>query len=216
MERHRVAIVIPAYNESATIASVVNAAKEHGDVIVVDDYSSDATASIASNAGATVVSHSTNKGYDGALNSGFIEAARLKYDFIITLDADGQHNPTLIKKFVNLLIKDTPLVLGVRDSRARFAEHVFAFYTYLRFGITDPLCGMKGYDCRLYESVGHFDSYGSIGTELMLRAISMGNRFEQVHFQIRDRVDKPRFGTVFRSNMKIIRSLYIWIKMKKC
>lgn len=210
MERFNVAIIIPAYNESSTIATVVKAAKTHGDVIVVDDSSSDDTAILAANAGAFVVIHSVNKGYDGALNSGFAEASRLNYDFIITLDADGQHDPMLIEKYVKILKSGIPLVLGVRHSTARFAESIFSFYTFLRYGINDPLCGMKGYHCNIFRTVGHFDSYGSIGTELMLRAVSMGYKFKQVPFKVRRRIDKPRFGRIFRANKLILRAMFKW------
>lgn len=214
MERPRVAIIIPAYNESATIADVVKAAKSHGDVIVVDDSSSDETPSLAAAAGAIVVRHEVNRGYDGALNSGFSEAAGLKYDFLITLDADGQHDPALIEKYVDLSARGIPLVLGVRDSKARFAERVFGLYTRLRYGISDPLCGMKGYDRRVFESVGHFDSYGSIGTELMLRAVSKGFTFQQVPFHVRERADKPRFGRLFRANIRILEAMFKWMLAK--
>jgi len=211
MDRFRVALVIPAFNEEATIAGVVSAAQVYGQPIVVNDCSHDKTAFEAESAGAVVVNHQVNQGYDCALNSGFREAARLKYDFIITLDADGQHDPTLLGDFIDRLAHGVPVVLGVRSSKARIAEHIFAFYTRLRYGVLDPLCGMKGYHREVYESVGYFDSYKSIGTELMLRAVSTGAVFEQVEFHVRDRLDAPRFGHLISGNLRIFRALVIWI-----
>lgn len=211
MDRSRIALVIPAYNEAATIAAVVSAAKSYGQPIVVNDCSQDDTAFAAEAAGAVVVNHEANQGYDGALNSGFKEAARLKYDFIITLDADGQHDPTLLQDFIGRLTDGAPLVLGVRSSKARVAERIFALYTRVRYGVLDPLCGMKGYRLDVYESVGCFDSYNSIGTELMLRAVSAGVVFEQIRFQVRERLDAPRFGRLISANLRILRALLIWL-----
>lgn len=212
MDRSRVAIVIPAFNEAATISAVVKASREYGQPIVVNDYSQDGTAQLAETAGAVVVSHKINQGYDAALNSGFSEAARLQYDFILTLDADGQHDPELLKLFIDQLDSGASLVLGVRSAKARISEHIFAIYTRIRYGVLDPLCGLKGYRRDLFESVGYFDSYKSIGTELMLRAVSSGKVFKQVHFQVRDRADAPRFGRLISANFRILRALYVWLR----
>jgi len=65
---------------------------------VVDDGSSDGTAKIAQGEGATVVSYSVNRGYDAALESGFCKAAEIGCELVVTIDADGQHNPDLIGK----------------------------------------------------------------------------------------------------------------------
>ena len=207
MERPRIAIVIPALNEAATISQVVEAAGRYGMCVVVDDGSSDDTASRARAAGATVVSHATNRGYDAALDSGFRKAAEMGCEAIITLDADGQHNPELLEKFIAALDGGAAVVLGVRDRRQRLAEHVFAWYTRHRFDIADPLCGMKAYRVEVYRELGHFDTYVSIGTELMLFAARRGFPIASVPFEVRDREGQPRFGKKLAANWKIFRAL---------
>lgn len=212
MDRSRVSIVIPALNESATILSVVEMAGKYGIPIVVDDGSTDDTAALAKQVGAVVVSHERNHGYDAALNTGFEKAARLGSEVIITLDADGQHDPSLIQRFIDRIDAGADVVVGIRSRRQRFAEHLFAWYTRLRFGIKDPLCGMKAYRAVVYESLGHFDSYGSIGTELLIFAAKKGRRIGQMPFSVRERKDGSRFGRVLVGNYKIIRAiaLSIW------
>jgi glycosyltransferase involved in cell wall biosynthesis len=86
-------VVVPAYNEAATIAAVISDLRaEFGSVLCVDDGSTDATAALASAAGATVVRHPVNLGQGAALQTGFdyvlrfTDAARC-----VTFDADGQH-----------------------------------------------------------------------------------------------------------------------------
>ncbi len=92
MDRSRVAIVIPALNESLTIKGVVELASKYGIPIVVDDGSIDDTSNLALIAGGVVVSHEYTRGYDAALNSGFKKASEIGCDLIITLDADGQND----------------------------------------------------------------------------------------------------------------------------
>ncbi len=209
MDRSKIGLVIPAYNESATIYEVVKAASEYGQPIVVNDCSNDDTAQLAEQAGAIVVNHLTNLGYDAALNSGFIKAAELDCQFIITLDADGQHNPKLIQKFIDELDKGLDLVLGVRSAKPRVSEHLFAVTTRIRFGIKDPLCGMKGYTIETYNKLGHFDKYRSIGTELMLFAARQKLAIVQIPFKVCERQDEPRFGNVIKANLKILRAMVL-------
>ncbi len=110
-----IAIVIPAYNEEKSVAPVVREAKKYGKVIVVDDASTDSTAAAARKAGAIVVRHKLNKGLGSALRSGFARALQMGADIIVTIDADGQHNPKEIKKFVALIENGYDFVLGTRD-----------------------------------------------------------------------------------------------------
>ena len=211
MDKYRVGVVIPAFDEALTIASIVRAVGKYGVPIVVDDGSTDATAELAQEAGAVLVVHEKNLGYDAALNSGFNAAVGLGMQTIVTVDADGQHDVSLIQQFVAAIEVGADIVVGVRSRRQRFAEHLFAFYTKIRFGIRDPLCGMKSYRVGLYEALGHFDSYGSIGTELTIFAVKNGYRMKQISFDVRDRNGQSRFGQSLSSNYKIVRAMLISI-----
>jgi glycosyltransferase involved in cell wall biosynthesis len=213
LDRLRIALVVPALNEARTIAAVVSKAAVHAQVIVVNDGSTDDTGIIASSAGATVVAHTVNQGYDAALNTGLAAAERLGFDAVITLDADGQHDPQLVLRFVAQLEAGADVVLGVRDKRPRFAESLFALYTRMRYNIHDPLCGLKAYRMSVYRLRGHFDSYNSIGTELMLFGARNGYKLAQVSFQVREREDAPRFGRVISANWRIVRALVLsWVR----
>lgn len=210
MERSCIGVVIPAFNESATIAVVVEKVLTYGLPIVVDDGSTDATADLARGAGAVVVSHNSNRGYDEALDSGFARAAELNCTLVITLDADGQHDPRLLKKFIAFIDEGADVVVGIRDKRQRLAEHIFAFVTKHLYGIVDPLCGMKAYRLSVYKALGHFDSYDSIGTELALFAAKTGYRIRQIAISVTERDGAPRFGRRFSANYRILRALGIF------
>ena len=211
MDRSRVAIVIPALNEASTIGHVVHLAGVHGMPWVVDDGSVDATAQIALDAGAFVVAHSETQGYDQALNTGFAAAYSKGCEFFVTIDADGQHDPELLPHILQLLEEGADVVIGVRSHFARLAEHIFAYLSRMRYGISDPLCGLKAYRASVYVARGHFDQYGSIGTELALFAAVRGMNVEQVKFEVRDRAVTPRFGRIWSANLRILRALALSI-----
>lgn len=117
-------IVLPAKNESLAIGKVVAEIKSLYDdveVIVVNDGSTDDTADIARNAGATVFSHPYSKGNGAAIKTG---ARNAKGEFIIFMDADGQHDPADIKQFMLKLEEGYDLVVGARQkgSQANFGR----------------------------------------------------------------------------------------------
>lgn len=209
MERPRVGIVVPALNEATTISAIVERISQYGQAIVVDDGSTDATAELARQAGADVVSHRVNQGYDGALNTGFARAAELGCTYIITIDADGQHNPAQLTEMIALLDEGNELVLGIRDRFARIGESIFARYANFLWGMADPMCGMKGYATSLYTSAGHFDRYKLIGSELAVRSIVAGCRTARMNIIVRDRLDAPRFGRLVSANCRILRAMLI-------
>lgn len=206
----KTAIVIPAYNEAATIAAVVRDVAGYGLPIVVDDQSTDETATLAEEAGATVVRRSANGGYDAALQSGFERADALGMDIVATFDADGQHvGEVLAKLLAPVRAGRVRLVLGTRPEAARMGEALFNYYTKWRYGVPDILCGMKGYAMTLYRQHGAFDTRASIGTELTLKALRTGEPFELLPVPIRPRQDTPRLGSVLRANKKILRALWL-------
>jgi glycosyltransferase involved in cell wall biosynthesis len=98
--RPRVLALVPGYQEGPRIGSVVAAARRHLPVLVVDDGSTDDTAAQAAAAGATVLAQQLNQGKGAALRAGFRQALADGYDGVVTLDADGQHDPDEIPRFL--------------------------------------------------------------------------------------------------------------------
>lgn len=148
--------LIPAYNEETTIADVLSRTRPFVDgMIVVDDGSSDRTAQSARVQGAIVVSHVVNRGLGAAIGTGFEAAKRLGADVVVTLDADGQHDPAEIKKFVEAIEKGADVVIGSRmltgfvgvPLHRRIAQIAGNLATFFLFGawVTDSQSGFRAF-----------------------------------------------------------------------
>lgn len=119
METDQILALIPAYNEAARLAPVVAGARAYLPVLVVDDGSGDDTAAVAERAGATVLRQQPNQGKGVALQAGFGWAMEQGYVAALTLDADGQHDPAEIPKFLQAYESNrADLIIGSR----RFAQ----------------------------------------------------------------------------------------------
>ena len=115
--------VIPAHDEAARIARVVEMARVHLPVLVVDDGSNDDTAAVAERAGARVLRQAPNQGKGAALRAGFAAALEDGIEAVMTLDGDGQHDPAEIPIFLGRHAQAaaagrvTELIIGRRDFR---------------------------------------------------------------------------------------------------
>jgi hypothetical protein len=153
-----VLVCIPAYNEAESLAAVLaEVPRETGGqpvhVLVVDDGSRDGTADVARAAGVHVVSHPVNSGQGAALQTGYLVAERVGADVVVTMDADGQHDPAQLPELVAPILEDrADFVVGSRrlgdhesDSVARNAG--ITIYTRLlkRLGGTDVSDVANGY-----------------------------------------------------------------------
>ena len=108
--------VVPAYNEAATVSSVVRAVRRYApafDVLVVDDGSTDDTERIAQDTGARVLRHPFNLGIGGAVQSGYQFALEHGYDVAVQVDGDGQHDPSQAPALLAAL-EQADLVIGAR------------------------------------------------------------------------------------------------------
>lgn len=209
MDRSSLVIIIPAFNEDRTISEIVKRCLRYGEVVVIDDSSNDDTGLKAFESGAIVLNNSSQNGYDNALNAGFSYALKKKYSFIVTIDADGQHDTREIPFLIEKLQLGADLVIGKRNHKARIAEYLFSFYTQLFWKIYDPLSGYKAYTFELCKKIGYFDSYKSIGTEILLFSLKNGFKVLEHDIKIKSRSGKSRFGSLLKANYKIIRALFL-------
>jgi glycosyltransferase involved in cell wall biosynthesis len=178
--------VIPAYNESATVARVVERVRERApffDVVVVNDGSTDDTAALARAAGADVLELPFNLGIGGAVQAGFVYAKENGYRYMTQVDGDGQHEPEEISTLLDAMGADESLdvVCGSRflvpgeylaPVSRRSGIHVFAFLLSRIVGqpVTDPTSGFRLYNRRAIElfSADYPHDYPEVEAVLML------------------------------------------------
>lgn len=183
----RLTVIIPAYNESSRIASVVAEARVWADeVVVVDDGSTDGTAEVAEGAGARVIRQG-HSGYIAAIKRGFREA---KGDIVVTMDADGEHRAGDIPRLVAPIADDTAdLVLGRRPFVPRPSERFLNWLTRLRVRVRDSGTGFRAIRRELalkLDLTGHC----TCGT-FVLEAAWRGGRVAEVPVVV-PRIEKPR------------------------
>jgi glycosyltransferase involved in cell wall biosynthesis len=153
--------LIPAYNEARHVADVVTAARRHAPVLVVDDGSSDDTAVRAEIAGASVLRQIPNQGKGAALRAGFRQALQTGCRAVVTLDADGQHDPSELPRFIEAYTaRSADLIIGARDFRQmpptrRIANLVgqWSFSWALGMPVRDNQSGYRLISRRLMEAL---------------------------------------------------------------
>lgn len=177
----RIAVIIPALNAERTLPAVVNAARAQLEpVVVIDDGSRDATGAVAREAGATVLRHEVNRGKGGALKTGFAWALENGFDCVITLDADGQHLPSEIPKFVReRQVGAADLIIGGRAHlfegmlpRRRMANRFSAWSISIAAGtrVTDSQSGFRLYSAGLLRKLPLRTNGFDLESEVIVRA----------------------------------------------
>jgi glycosyltransferase involved in cell wall biosynthesis len=197
---NKLIVVIPAYNEQpligATVRGVIQQLKSlelanfDSEIIVVDDGSKDNTFHEAQQAGCTVLRHVINCGLGAAIRTGFQAALRRGGTVIITLDADGQHNPTDIKKVVAPILNNTAeVVIGSRLLNSnnmpldrRLINWGANLITWLLFGFwtTDSQSGLRAFSRQAVEKIEIKTNRMEVSSELIAEISRLKLRFAEV------------------------------------
>jgi glycosyltransferase involved in cell wall biosynthesis len=161
---NRTLAVIPCCNEEETIANVILRTKRFiNEVLVVDDGSSDETKKIAEEAGATVIAHKKNRGKGAAIRTGFQYALDNDFDYVVTIDGDGQHNPLEIPNLLdNVMNNGHDISIGFRYGNRtempkwrRVGKRVLDYTTSMGTGgfVTDSQCGFRAFNKKAVETI---------------------------------------------------------------
>lgn len=190
----RTVAVIPAYNESGTVGSVIDGTAEHVDrVVVVDDCSDDDTAEVAREHGATVLEHAFNTGVGGAVRTGYRYAVERGYDLVVQVDADGQHDPEAIPRLL-ARAEDRDMVIASRYYDGSLEEYPLVRRVGIRgltrtvavlgdVELTDVTSGFRVYRTSLLESLHHgADRHWAV--EQTLAAARQGADIEEVSVEM--------------------------------
>ncbi len=214
-------IMIPAFNEQNTLGSLIGDIKTKcpdADYIVINDCSTDNTKAVLKDLGATFVSAPVNLGIGGAVQTGYLYAAKNGYDIAIQVDGDGQHDVSFVKDMVSVIERgEADVVIGSRfiekegfqsSGARRMGIHFLSGLIWTMSGIKvkDVTSGFRAVNRTYIEAFA--DSYPDDYPEpevIVISALS-GARIREIPVVMRERTDG-----VSSINMK--KSVYYMIKV---
>ncbi|MGE5224120.1 MAG: glycosyltransferase family 2 protein [Omnitrophica WOR_2 bacterium] len=192
MDIARICALIPAYNEAEHIRTIVIEAQQVVPVVVINDGSIDSTAQIAESCGARVLNQIPNRGKGAALRLGFQYALQENYEAALTLDADGQHEPSEIPKFLKAYVESrADLIIGARNFKEmpparRLANTLgqWSFSWAVGQSIQDNQSGYRLISHRLMEAVLESKEQGfEFEVEMIVTCLQFGYTLEWIPIQ---------------------------------
>jgi glycosyltransferase involved in cell wall biosynthesis len=193
--------VIPAYNESKNIGPVIAEVSKYVDhIIVVDDGSVDRTKEVAANMNARVIRNKRNMGKGFALKRGIIECLRYNPDIVVTIDADGQHDPSEIPKLLSPIIsEEADVVIGSRYVPGSITDAPFyrkiGLYllnninrVLVKTSVTDSQSGYRAYTKNVLSTILKYDASGyAVEVEQLALLENSGFRVMEVPITVKYR-----------------------------
>ena len=223
--QQRCCVVMPAYMEEQRIGDVVRRSLEHvNDIIVIDDGSTDRTGAEAAAAGATVIRHERNLGKGVALNTGFKYAREHHFDYLITMDADGQHDPDDLPEFIEAYQRTgIPVLIGnrmgavgnmplVRKLTNRFMSWLLS--REMRQYVPDTQCGFRLYRCDEIPFISTESTRYAAESEILLHVAARGIRIDAVPIAVIYRDEKSKISPV-RDTLRFIAMIYRYRRRRR-
>lgn len=242
-EKKKLLIMIPAYNEEKNIGDLLDQLKEPeiaavADVLIMDDASKDNTRRIVLGKQLEVVTHVFNLGYGSGLQVGYKYAVRNDYDYVIQMDADGQHDVSNVMRIYKKLItadengKCPDIVIGSRFMEGsetfpiskikKLAIRMFRFLIKLGTGkkILDPTSGLQGLSRRafgFYSGYNHFDDKYP-DANMIMQMLLLGYRVVEIPAVMHARTEGVSMHSGLKPILYMLRMMFsiiaVWIRIK--
>jgi glycosyltransferase involved in cell wall biosynthesis len=218
-------VVIPSFNEESTLPHVLEQVVPAVDeVIVVDDGSWDGTSRVARAGRAFLVRHEINRGLGATLGTGFAAALRRGADVVICLDADGQHDPSDIPRFVQALDEGADVVIGSRlldpsgmPVRRQIANWVGNVVTFVLFGkwVTDSQSGYRAFRRQALERIQIKSNRMEVSSEIIAESRRHGLKLVEIPIKAVYTEYSLSKGQSFRVGLKTLAKLILRRLMPK-
>lgn len=242
-EKKQVLIIIPAYNEEKNIGELLDRLKEPdiasiADVLVMDDASKDRTRRIVLDKQLQVVTHVFNLGYGSGLQVGYKYAISNNYEYVIQMDADGQHDISNILSIYNKLVtpdengKCPDIVLGSRflegsvtfpiSKVKKMAINLFRFLIKLGTGqkIMDPTTGLQGLSKRAIAYYGSYNRFDDKypDANMIMQMILLGYRVVEIPAVMHARTEGVSMHSGLKPILYMLRMMFsiiaVWVRIK--
>ena len=216
MTTKKLFIVIAAYNEAKRIHKILKELKkEYSNIIVIDDGSRDNTSEVSEKQGVTVLKHVVNMGKGAAMKTGCDYAIKNKAEIIILMDADGQHLPRDVPRFIKAL-EGNDIVFGYRKFEKdmpfilKCGNKFINFVTYLLFElkIKDTQSGFRAITAQAYKKIRWKSTSYSVESEMVANVGKKRLRYVEIPIQT---IYSSRYkGTTVFDGIKIVLNMVIW------
>jgi glycosyltransferase involved in cell wall biosynthesis len=232
-------VFVPAWNEEASLPAVLaelGSVLPEADVLVIDDGSTDRTADVARDSGATVVSFGENRGLRAGIAAGYREASERGYAYCGRVDADGQHPAAELARLLELVRADAcDVAVGSRFAEGQgYDDERYVPSASRRFGIGllqkamhvrlgrpfhDPTSGMAAVNAKAMPVMAEPYASGAPEVEALLRLKAEGLRVEEVPVHMRERASgesKLRGGKAVKLVLTVIGTLlfFRWLRRR--
>jgi len=191
-------VAIPAFNEAQIIGSVIDSVRQllpEALVVVIDDGSSDNTQIEAQNHGVTVIRHRMNRGLGGAIGTALLWAKKQQADALVTIDADGQHDPRDIVAAIKPIVADqADVVIGSRMTSVKYAmpidrriiNRVANLVTLAMFGVatTDSQSGFRVFGKKAIEGIQIKTNRMEVSSEIFAEIARLHLRSTEVPIKV--------------------------------
>ncbi|MDX2114684.1 MAG: glycosyltransferase family 2 protein [Planctomycetota bacterium] len=211
----RTLIAIPTYNEERYVLRVLRRVREHAEnILVIDDGSTDSTPCLLPQMPVEVIRHAANRGYGRSLQDAFRWARVDRFDWVITMDCDEQHEPEAIPSFLDAIARDDADVIsgsrylsayGDNDSPPPARRHINHAITReinerLGLAITDAFCGFKAYRTSAVSNLA-FDVDGyAFPMQFWVQAVAAGITIRELPVKLIYNDPNRTFGGPLRND----------------
>ncbi|MBP1971929.1 glycosyltransferase involved in cell wall biosynthesis [Cohnella thailandensis] len=222
MDRKKILLIIPAYNEEKNIEKLVSSIRitcsDNVDVLVINDCSKDNTSAVCSSLGVPTVDLPCNLGIGGAVQTGYKYANLHGYDIAIQVDGDGQHKPEFVSELIDPILKsEADLVIGSRFINKRgFQSTVMrrlgiGYFTFLlklitKKNVTDPTSGFRACNKKVIDLFSKRYPTDYPEPESIMYLIRNGYRIQEVPVIMQERMEG-------NSSITSLKSVYYMMKV---
>ena len=211
----RLGIVIPSKNEFQSLKKIVNKLrKKKLKFIIINDGSTDNTDKYLKENKLNFIKNPISIGYTRSIIKGIKYFRSKNFDYILTMDADGEHNIKYLNKFKKKLdTKDFDLIIANRIYKNRVSEKIVSFFTKHKLAIEDPLSGFKLYKVKTFmENIKYFKD-NNFFVDYMAFLVKKNYKVININYNnkmLKNR--KSRMGNNFMLNLKIIFMIRFFLK----
>jgi len=221
MRNKKILIIIPAYNEEATIGKVITEIKQNNkevDILVVNDGSTDSTFNEACKYGVMVIDLPCNLGIGGAMQTGYIYALKNNYDIAVQVDGDGQHNPADISQIIKPVANnEVDMIIGSRFvNNTGYKSTIFRRSGMIYFTqlinlltgkkISDTTSGFRAVNRKIIEQFAKEYPVEYPEVEVIVKLNKMGYKIKEIPVLMQER----SFG---KSSITPVKSIYYMIRV---